>query len=1128
MSSSSSGGGGRPAYSEYRLRSSIERGRQQYAVRNAAVATGLVGLCAAVYFYSLYAVKQEDYSDVPMPAAPSEAERRAFAQGRSDQSGRGRGGGRGGSGNDWRGRGRGARGRGRGAVGGRGRGAVGGGRVFGGGLTNEESGLTNEDGDHDDGGAAESSVAESSPLARDMARRLARGTYECMICCDKVRARQAIWQCDRCWAVFHIGCVKKWVASSASGGGGGGDEAGEQQQQQQQQQQAQAQEPQRWRCPGCQHARAAAPAHYLCFCGAVRDPEPARGQAPHSCGQTCGRSRGAHCPHACPLPCHPGPCPPCTALAPEQACFCGRVVHQPRCGAAFDPVAGARSCGAPCGELLSCGRHACAQPCHAGLCAPCPRADAQPCHCGRHTRDAPCGSAAPGARYSCGAPCDAPLACGAHRCQRPCHAHRAPADDACALDPAVAATCHCGRQPAPGRARCTDPVPSCGAACGRALPGCGHACAAPCHAGACPPCAAPVRERCGCGATLVAGACHAMRSAAARPRCDRVCTRKRACRRHQCMERCCPSDHVDVDGAVIPGARIAPGATDPHQCTLACDRLLRCKAHRCAEPCHRGACPPCRSVSFAELACACGRTRLLPPIACGAALPRCRHPCTRARACGHVSLSAHECHPDAEPCPPCPVLVAAPCMCGARELKNVPCHRSHASSCGAICGRLLPCGGHRCPRSCHRPDDPCLRAQQQACRQPCGKPRKACGHPCALPCHSPAMCDESAPCEALVDAACPCGRLAARELCGATAARPAPAAHRRLPCNDVCKIAERNRRLALALDLKDRADAPLAGLVRATYSDDLLRFARANLPWLRDIEARVAAFVADRSSKAALNFAPMRQPQRAFLHALAPFYGCRSRSVDHEPMRSVCWDRSPQSTIPSIALSAAVRYARAPAIVCSDRIHASSNNNANHDESDFDDSASHTLDGAAWGTNAAADRLRRRLRHIDIQDLRHALTADELRAEIDRLLPGAPYDIRWAAEDHVELRCTDHAARHEHLVKWEAMLRAKLPRLGVAGIVKGAAEPLRPPSSSAPSLPRLGQAATIPPGAASTIPGAASTPAAAASIPAAAASIPAAAASIPAAAAAAAAVADADPTDQSDSSLPDDWESLCT
>ncbi|KAJ1670788.1 FKBP12-associated protein, partial [Coemansia sp. RSA 25] len=778
--------------------------------------------------------------------------------------------------------------------------------------------------------------------------------------------------CDRCWAIFHLGCVRRWAQACAADGPAA-----------------------QWRCPGCQHARAAEPAHYVCFCGAQANPEPARrGAVPHACTRICGRRRGAHCPHPCAQPCHPGPCAPCTALAPEQWCFCGRVAHQPRCGAAFDPARAARSCG----ETLGCGRHACAQPCHAGLCAPCERTEQQPCRCGRNSRAVRCGSVP--VEFDCGERCGALLDCGLHHCERTCHAPDADAH-ACPLDPARATTCHCGARPAASllgapRASCADAVPSCGAPCGRALPGCAHACAAPCHAGSCPPCAAPVDAPCACGATVVAAAeCHAAR--ADPPRCARVCGRKRACGRHKCGERCC-----------------AGGSSHAHACARVCGRSLRCGRHTCEAPCHRGECAPCPHVGLEALACACGLTRLEPPVACGAAPPPCAHACRRPRACGHASATAHECH--AGPCPPCAVLVAARCMCGARELRAVACHRSHAASCGTPCGRRLACGGHVCQRSCHAGE---CAIGGQPCRQPCGKPRRACGHACPAPCHWPAACDEAPACMARVRAACACGRLTAERACGGTHA-VAP-----LACDDVCRIAERNRRLALALNLPDRADAPLAGLVRATYADELLDFTRTNTSWVRGIENLVAAFMAD-ARRPTLRFVSMKRPLREFLHALAPFYGCASRSVDFEPNRSVCWDRCAASTIPSIILSSAIRYAHAPQIVCSLRPSSSNDNEVSY----------------ANATTAADHRPPPPpppppIDYIAISDLRHGLTADELAAEIRKLFPNAPFAARWAGEDLFEVYCTDPAAasKHEHLAKWLAVLKKRLPHLGVAGLV---------------------------------------------------------------------------------------------
>ncbi|KAJ1919726.1 FKBP12-associated protein, partial [Coemansia sp. S17] len=211
----------------------------------------------------------------------------------------------------------------------------------------------------------------------------------------------------------------------------------------------------------------------------------------------------------------------------------------------------------------------------------------------------------------------------------------------------------------------------------------------------------------------------------------------------------------------------------------------------------------------------------------------------------------------------------------------------------------------------------------------------------------------------------------------------------------------------------------------------LLDFTRTNTSWVRGIENLVAAFIAD-TRRSTLRFVSMKQPLREFLHAVAPFYGCASRSVDYEPHRSVCWDRSPTATIPSIILSSAIRYTHAPQIVCSLRA------------SDVNDSGD---DGPESDNDGLAARKRQPIDYIAIRDLRHGLTADELSAEIRKLFPGAPFTTRWKDEDLVEVYCTDSAAKHEHLPKWLSVLKKKLPHLGVAGLVTAqvVAAPSPPP-----------------------------------------------------------------------------------
>ncbi|KAJ2740646.1 hypothetical protein GGI20_005696 [Coemansia sp. BCRC 34301] len=85
--SSSSGSGSGPEinkkqalYGDYHYRESIERGRQSYTQRNVLTALGLAGVVSGIYFYSLSAVRQEDYSDVPMPPEPSAEQKSRFSK----------------------------------------------------------------------------------------------------------------------------------------------------------------------------------------------------------------------------------------------------------------------------------------------------------------------------------------------------------------------------------------------------------------------------------------------------------------------------------------------------------------------------------------------------------------------------------------------------------------------------------------------------------------------------------------------------------------------------------------------------------------------------------------------------------------------------------------------------------------------------------------------------------------------------------------------------------------------------------------------------------------------------------------------------------------------------------------
>lgn len=392
------------------------------------------------------------------------------------------------------------------------------------------------------------------------------------------------------------------------------------------------------------------------------------------------------------------------------------------------------------------------------------------------------------------------LECGHHSCTKTCHPHDQEPGP-CSATPELVTTCPCGSKSidsllgGKSRTSCQDPIPLCGNICNNSLV-CGHACQQKCHLGLCAPCKLTVSVDCRCGSTHVNRICSDIglysASGNSLPTCSKPCRSLRSCGKHQCTNRCCPAK-PQAKGAI----KMDSASQEVHACTLVCGKKLQCGIHTCEMLCHKGHCNPCLDASFDELSCNCGRTVLYPPIACGTSMPKCRYTCTRERTCGHDEHSTHPCHPDSEPCPPCIVLVAKSCMCRKSKMPNVPCHVAQPS-CGKICGKRLDCGLHKCIKSCHSGE--CM---TEPCSQSCPRPRKSCGHRCGLTCHGQDTCPEDQPCQTLVASSCKCGHLTKETTCQATVDNPWDARTRVIKCNDYCLMAERNKRVALALGIDE-------------------------------------------------------------------------------------------------------------------------------------------------------------------------------------------------------------------------------------------------------------------------------------------------------------------------------------
>lgn len=55
-----------------------------------------------------------------------------------------------------------------------------------------------------------------SSQASVLIEQLRNETYECMVCCERVRCSAAVWNCHSCHHLFHLGCVRKWAKSPAA------------------------------------------------------------------------------------------------------------------------------------------------------------------------------------------------------------------------------------------------------------------------------------------------------------------------------------------------------------------------------------------------------------------------------------------------------------------------------------------------------------------------------------------------------------------------------------------------------------------------------------------------------------------------------------------------------------------------------------------------------------------------------------------------------------------------------------------------------------------------------------------------------------------------------------------------
>lgn len=60
-------------------------------------------------------------------------------------------------------------------------------------------------------------VEEDRDLLAALTAGLSNSSYDCMVCWDVIRPAHKIWNCQVCWAAFHLDCLSTWAKKSSEG-----------------------------------------------------------------------------------------------------------------------------------------------------------------------------------------------------------------------------------------------------------------------------------------------------------------------------------------------------------------------------------------------------------------------------------------------------------------------------------------------------------------------------------------------------------------------------------------------------------------------------------------------------------------------------------------------------------------------------------------------------------------------------------------------------------------------------------------------------------------------------------------------------------------------------------------------
>jgi len=230
-----------------------------------------------------------------------------------------------------------------------------------------------------------------------------------------------------------------------------------------------------------------------------------------------------------------------------------------------------------------------------------------------------------------------------------------------------------------------------------------------------------------------------------------------------------------------------------------------------------------------------------------------------------------------------------------------------------------------------------------------------------------------------------------------------------LPCNDECARLERNRKLAVALNIDQSTHVD--GGDHIPFSTDTLNFFAKHTKWAQDQERELRVFATSEDEKR-LRLNPMKAAQRAFVHSLADDFGFDSESVDPEPHRHALIWKTP-------------RFVSAPSKTLADALRLRQLQKAAAGSANVSDN-----EGVTVGKLKAAVSIQPYNGFV-IKNPRFALTLEEVRSAVNEVLGGPnpfAFDIEFLPSEEVVLKAITHTLTPIELERVLQNARAPLTR----------------------------------------------------------------------------------------------------